>query len=269
MRLYLDAETNFANKDGLSIDFIEVQLKNGETISLNWDESDFGIEDGVFSARYKGLYFNEAYANGRLEKLFGMKVTEVGFNAETNKPLDFIITDMQFEEGEAELSITYPYAIMDNAPVSIEQLNTKIEYLYRDASNYKVYNECVINGIVTAKQREEIVDCLSEGEYFIPSQVGLSEKRFDDWTEDDHPWFELYDCDFHITKEVPTVAITADELVNAFKEAKDNWHNTMDISNTSEILPLESRINSIKAVTPKEQVESVKTKNIEPEQQLR
>ncbi|MBP3585213.1 MAG: hypothetical protein J6J59_05960 [Peptococcaceae bacterium] len=121
-----------------------------------------------------------------------MKITEVGFHAETNKPLNFIITDMQFEDGEAELSISYPYAMIENAPLPIEQLNTKIEYLYRDASNYKIYNECVVKGILTAEQREEIVDCLSEGEYFIPSQVGLPEKRFDDWTEDDHPWFELY-----------------------------------------------------------------------------
>ena len=83
MRLYLDVETNFANKDGLSIDYIEVLLKNGETVSLNWDECDFGIEDGMFSARYKGVYFDESYANGRIEELLGMKVTEVGGYTET------------------------------------------------------------------------------------------------------------------------------------------------------------------------------------------
>jgi len=182
MRLYLDAETNFTNRDDLSIDYIEVQLKNGETVSLNWDESDFGIEDGVFSARYKGVYFDEDYANGRIEELLGMKVTDVGFYTESNKPLDFIITNMLFEDGEAELSVAYPYAVIRGESVPIEQLNTKIEYLYRDASNYKVYNECVVKGIVTAEQRKEIVDCLNEGEYFIPSQVGLPEKRFDDWT---------------------------------------------------------------------------------------
>ena len=55
MRLYLDANTNFTNKDGLSIDFIEVQLKNGETISLNWDESDSHQE------RIEGRYARKGY----------------------------------------------------------------------------------------------------------------------------------------------------------------------------------------------------------------
>ena len=41
MRLYLTAKT--AMKD-LVIDYIEVNLKNGKTISLTWDESEFGIE---------------------------------------------------------------------------------------------------------------------------------------------------------------------------------------------------------------------------------
>lgn len=55
MRLYLTAKT--AMKD-LVIDYIEVNLKNGKTISLTWDESEFGIEDGLFTARYKGVYFD-------------------------------------------------------------------------------------------------------------------------------------------------------------------------------------------------------------------
>ena len=58
MRLYLTAKT--AMKD-LVIDYIEVNLKNGKTISLTWDESEFGIEDGLFTARYKGVYFDEVY----------------------------------------------------------------------------------------------------------------------------------------------------------------------------------------------------------------
>ena len=56
MRLYLTAKT--AMRD-LVIDYIEVNLKNGKTISLTWDESEFGIEDGLFTARYKGVYFDE------------------------------------------------------------------------------------------------------------------------------------------------------------------------------------------------------------------
>ena len=65
MILYLDARTTV--KD-LMIDYIEVELANRETASLNWDESDIGRADDGFSARYKGVYFGEVYANGRLEQ---------------------------------------------------------------------------------------------------------------------------------------------------------------------------------------------------------
>ena len=50
---------------------------------------------------------------------------------------------------------------------------------------------------------------------------------------------------------------------------RDIEENNMDMAETNENLPLESRINSARAVTPKEQAESVKTKNIESEQHSR
>lgn len=55
------------------IDYIEVELANGETASLNWDESEIGRTGNGFSARYKGVCFGEAYANGRLDQLQDMK----------------------------------------------------------------------------------------------------------------------------------------------------------------------------------------------------
>ena len=63
MILYLDARTTV--KD-LIIDYIEVELANGETASLNWDESEIERTGNGFSARYKGVCFGEVYANGRL-----------------------------------------------------------------------------------------------------------------------------------------------------------------------------------------------------------
>ena len=56
MTLYLDARTNCSD---LMVDFIEVQLSNGEVVSLNWDESGIDRDNVGFSARYKGLYFDE------------------------------------------------------------------------------------------------------------------------------------------------------------------------------------------------------------------
>lgn len=52
MRLYLTAETSIPD---LYIDYIEVLLKSGEEVSLNWDYSDIERTPSGFSARYKGV----------------------------------------------------------------------------------------------------------------------------------------------------------------------------------------------------------------------
>ncbi len=108
-------------------------------------------------------------------------------------------------------------------------MNTKISYLYRDASNYKVYNECVVKGVITPEQIQTILDCCID-EYFIPSKVGLPEKRFESWTDDDHIWFELNDFEdcFEETSKPANVAITCEELVEAFLRCKGNWEGQKD-----------------------------------------
>ena len=71
-------------------------------------------------------------------------------------------------------------------------MNTKISYLYRDADNYKMHNKCVIAGTLTTEQTRTIKDCCEMGEYFIPRQVGLPERRFDRYDPAvDHCWFCL------------------------------------------------------------------------------
>ena len=56
-------------------------------------------------------------------------------------------------------------------------MNTRIHYLYRDADNYKVQNECVILGEMTEEQEQRIIACLDEKEYFVPSRVGMPERK--------------------------------------------------------------------------------------------
>ena len=51
-------------------------------------------------------------------------------------------------------------------------MNTKICYLYRDAGNYKVHNECVIQGELSKEQIQSILDCCDMGEYFIQDRSG-------------------------------------------------------------------------------------------------
>ena len=52
MRLYVTAKTEMTD---LAIDYIEVKLQSGETVSLNWDESNYGINDGLFTATYRSI----------------------------------------------------------------------------------------------------------------------------------------------------------------------------------------------------------------------
>ena len=107
-----------------------------------------------------------------------------------------------------------------------KSMNTKISYPYRDAGNYKRYNECIVAGALSAKQIRAILDCCDMGEYFIPGQVGLPEHRFDTYdSQADHCWFELTADSFSETIEPPTIALTATELVNRFEGCRNNWQD--------------------------------------------
>ena len=101
--------------------------------------------------------------------------------------------------------------------------NTILDYLYRDASNYKKHSSVILAGAMTEAQYKEICACLDEGEYFLPLQVKLAPNRFDSVTEDDHPFFELsgYSVgDF----AAPADAVPVEEMVARFKKAaEDGW----------------------------------------------
>lgn len=106
-------------------------------------------------------------------------------------------------------------------------MNTKIHYLYRDADNYKMPNRCVISGEMTEAQIAQIMDCLDEGEYFIPCQVGLPEERFEKTDpQADHCWFELSADGFELTGDPSDLPLTASQLVQNFLTAKDRWDDS-------------------------------------------
>lgn len=102
-------------------------------------------------------------------------------------------------------------------------MNTRISYLYRDASNYKKHNEVVVPGTFTPEQIEAITGCLDAGGYFIPAQVGLPEERFGSITEDDHCWFELDRDGFEETNAEADTDMAPGEVVAKFLQAKGNW----------------------------------------------
>ena len=103
-------------------------------------------------------------------------------------------------------------------------MNTRINYLYRDAGNNKVYNSCVISGELTKEQIQIILSCLYDQEYFIPSKVGLPEERFSNYDSQlDHQWFEIHVHDFELTNDKSTVSLQPEQLVTSFRRQKDKW----------------------------------------------
>ena len=106
-------------------------------------------------------------------------------------------------------------------------MNTRINYLYRDADNYKMPQCCILSGGLTYEKEKEILNCLESGEYFIPRQVGLPEKRFDRYDPAvDHCWFEW--DGFCLTEAPSTIALSVEELLNNFRAAKGNWDDSYD-----------------------------------------
>lgn len=105
-------------------------------------------------------------------------------------------------------------------------MNTRMEYLYRDAANYKSYNHVVVAGTISEEQKKSIHETLEEGTYFIPEQIGLDLYRGWDITEDDHPYCELdVENDFYETSETADdETFTVEDLVAAFTATSGRWN---------------------------------------------
>ena len=110
MRLYLTAKTSIPD---LFIDYIQVKLKSGEEVSLNWDYSDIERTPSGFSARYKGVYFDEEHANGRIEELRDMKITDIGVYFESKHEQDIKIEVMDFVDDDKQLVFSSPELIQE------------------------------------------------------------------------------------------------------------------------------------------------------------
>ena len=110
MRLYLTAKTSIPD---LFIDYIQVKLKSGKEVSLNWDYSDIERTSSGFSARYKGVYFDEEHANGRIDELHDMKITDIGVYYESKHEQDIKIEVMDFVDDDKQLVFSPPDLIRE------------------------------------------------------------------------------------------------------------------------------------------------------------
>lgn len=72
--------------------------------------------------------------------------------------------------------------------------NISFQYLYRDASNYKLHGEAIftnMTGLSLEGVEKRIRACLQDGEFFIACQIHIQEHFFDVLYADDHPWQEF------------------------------------------------------------------------------
>lgn len=100
-------------------------------------------------------------------------------------------------------------------------MNTRIGYRYRDASNYKAYNEVIVEGVVTLKQ---IQPFLHDGEFFIPDAVGLRELQSELTSfpsVDDHVWHEIDVIE--ATDEESNYIDSAEDLLKKFSDVGE-WN---------------------------------------------
>ncbi|MFA6433653.1 MAG: hypothetical protein WCW52_03050 [Elusimicrobiales bacterium] len=101
-------------------------------------------------------------------------------------------------------------------------MNTLMEYLYRDASNYKQYGSIVLQGSIALTSIRHL---LFDKTYFIPSQVGLpdlhhkfAEQGFEYPTEDDHEWHEI--ISMRPTSREPTTPLQRNEFLSRLRKSK-------------------------------------------------
>jgi len=111
--------------------------------------------------------------------------------------------------------------------------NTRVEYLYRDANNNKVWGDEVLQGAITTKQRNVINGCLFEKEFFVPHQVGLPDLqcKFGDELVDDVDHTLHGELELTLTDREATVNLTINELVNRFTAVK-SWDHDLDTVGT-------------------------------------
>ena len=106
-------------------------------------------------------------------------------------------------------------------------MNTIINYLYRDAANYKAYPE---KEVITAGELTwaDFKPPLHMGEMFIPGDLDLPELQFqlENYpNSDDHIWHQLLELE--PTKKGPTVDITAAEISRRLEKiAKNGWNES-------------------------------------------
>jgi hypothetical protein len=103
-----------------------------------------------------------------------------------------------------------------------------LEYLYRDASNYKAWGCVLLTGMATPSEIQCVTSCLVDSCFFVAELVGvpvLYEALYQfsgGETEDDHAFHEFFALRAATQKEAATLPVwgSVEDLLRAFCEAR-------------------------------------------------
>lgn len=95
---------------------------------------------------------------------------------------------------------------------------SRVNYLYRDAGNYKFRGSFEVAGDLSFNQIQEF---LIYGEYFIPEKVGVSSLAPEVMNDDDH---QLHEIEGIVSAERAENSIPASNIKRRFKKAsQEGW----------------------------------------------
>lgn len=124
--------------------------------------------------------------------------------------------------------------------------NTLINYMYRDASNYKKTNVAVLRGRISLEQIGLIQSSLDDDEFFIPGQVGLKDLQGEfehggGWDEDDdHVWHTISLIEY--TDQPANSDLSVDEMMRNWPASSEDWDLVNHLERLSASLPPVNRI---------------------------
>lgn len=234
---YKSNQQNFEIRPGDgAVNLVPYEYQNGQIVDvLSEKPYEAGKHNACFYARYFCGEFDKVITGEEYNQLRETGKLYESDTLDYDPIFDGKIYPTSAESAHAQISLFGYYYDDDRRTVPSKAemaaagvdftMNTKIGYLYRDADNYKVWNECVIEGTLTQEQKQKILDSRFDGEWFIPHLVGLPEQQFEEWDDQsDHPYFELYEDSFKETALAPTVKVKAADLVNAFERCNQtDW----------------------------------------------
>ncbi len=100
-------------------------------------------------------------------------------------------------------------------------MNIRMEYLYRDASNYKNWGEVVFanpTGIGIEHLKKLVGDVLFERQYFIAQSASLPDLHFPECSIAlDHDWHELFALAETDDRPTDSGARTVEQLIECLK----------------------------------------------------